>query len=127
VKKRVFILDDEADVVDLLRVILIKEGFEVQHDTDAWRGLSRILEEIPDLLLLDLMMPGIDGFEVLKILRQDPEGCHLPILILSARIGNEDQIQSLQLGANAYVCKPFSPRELVIQVRQMLDGSEPVS
>jgi len=126
-EKCIFIMDDEPDVVDLLHVILTKEGFKVRSETDARIGLPQILDEVPDLLLLDLMMPGIDGFEVLKILRQDPNGARLPILILSARTGNEDQIQSLQLGADAYLYKPFSPRELIRQIRRMLELPEDAS
>ena len=117
---RIFILDDEPDVVGLLRIILDKEGFEVESETDARRGLARLLEQSPDLLLLDLMMPGVDGFEVLKLLRQDFLSPRLPILILSARTGTEDKIQSLQLGADGYICKPFSPKELIAEVRRVI-------
>jgi len=123
VGKRVFILDDEPDLVDLLRTILEKEGYEVECETDARRGLARLLDETPDLLLLDLMMPGVDGFEVLKLLRQDFISPRMPILILSARTGTEDQIQSLQLGADAYLCKPFSPKELIAEIGKLLNGA----
>lgn len=121
VGKRVYILDDEPDVVDLLRTILVKEGYEIETETDARAGLARLLEWKPDLLLLDLMMPGVDGFEVLKIIRQDELGVHLPILILSARTGIEDQILSLQLRADSYLCKPFSPKGLLAEVRRLLE------
>ena len=122
---RIFILDDEPDVVGLLRIILEKEGFEVECETDARGGLSRLLDQPPDLLVLDLMMPGVDGFEVLKLLRQDFVRPRFPILILSARTGTEDKIQSLQLGADGYLCKPFSPRHLIEEVRRLVgDGEE---
>jgi DNA-binding response OmpR family regulator len=119
--KRVFVVDDERDVADLLRTILEVEGFEVEIDTDGRFALARILGDPPDLFILDLMMPELDGFELLKLLRLDPRGASIPVLIVSARTGHQDQIESLQLGANAYVCKPFSPRDLVRQVRQLLE------
>ena len=124
--KHIFIMDDEPEVVGLLQIILEKEGFEVECETEPRRGLGRLLEQSPDLLLLDLMMPGVDGFEMLKLLRQDFVSPRFPILILSARAGTEDQIQSLQLGADGYICKPFSPRELIAEVKRLVGegGSE---
>ncbi len=126
--KRVFVVDDEPDVVELLRTILRSEGWEVEVDTDGRSALARILADPPDLFILDLMMPDLDGFELLKLLRLDARGADVPVLILSARTGHHDQIESLQLGANAYVCKPFSPRELVRQIRALFGeaaGSTP--
>lgn len=121
---RIFILDDEPDVVGLLRIILEKEGFDVESETDARGGLSRLLDDPPDLLVLDLMMPGVDGFEVLKLLRQDFVSPRFPILILSARTGTEDKIQSLQLGADGYLCKPFSPKHLIAEVNRLVGVEE---
>ena len=84
---------------------------------------DRQTAEAPDLVLLDLMMPDLDGMELLKLLRIDPKGASVPVLVVSARSGHQDQLGTLQLGANAYICKPFSPRELVRQVRQLLAAS----
>jgi DNA-binding response OmpR family regulator len=117
---RVFVVDDEPDMVDLLATILRSDGFEVETDTDGRSALARMLAEPPDLVLLDLMMPDLDGMELLKLLRLDPRGERVPVLVVSARSGHQDQLGTLQLGANAYICKPFSPRELVHQVRQLL-------
>jgi DNA-binding response OmpR family regulator len=117
---RIFVVDDEPDVIELLRTILEAEGFEVEATTDGRSALPRIVDRPPDLLLLDLMMPDMDGFELLKLVRQDPRGRDLRVLILSARTAPQDQLESLQLGANAYVFKPFSPRDLVRQVRSLL-------
>lgn len=123
--KHIFVVDDEPDVVELLRTILRGEGWQVEVDTDGRSALTRVLADPPDLFILDLMMPDLDGFELLKLMRLDPRGAEIPVLILSARTGHHDQMESLQLGANAYVCKPFSPRELVRQVRALLaDGEE---
>ncbi len=118
---RVFVVDDEPDMVDLLATILKSDGLEVETDTDGRSALARLLADPPDLVLLDLMMPDLDGMELLKLLRLDAHGAKVPVLVVSARSGHQDQLGTLQLGANAYICKPFSPRELVRQVRQLLD------
>jgi len=118
--RRVLVVDDERDVVDLLKTILQVEGFAVEIETDGRSALSRILNDPPHLILLDLMMPDLDGFELLKLLRLDPRAASVPVLIVSARTAHQDQIESLQLGADAYICKPFSPKELVRQVLQLL-------
>ena len=121
---RVFVIDDEPDMVDLLATILKSDGLQVDTDTDGRSALARLLADPPDLVLLDLMMPDLDGMELLKLLRLDVKGAHVPVLVVSARSGHQDQLGTLQLGANAYICKPFSPRELVRQVRQLLETSE---
>jgi DNA-binding response OmpR family regulator len=121
---RVFVIDDEPDMVDLLATILKSDGLQVDTDTDGRSALARLLADPPDLVLLDLMMPDLDGMELLKLLRLDAKGAHVPVLVVSARSGHQDQLGTLQLGANAYICKPFSPRELVRQVRQLLETSE---
>ncbi len=118
--KRVFVVDDEPDVIDLLRTILEVEGFAVETSTDGRDALARVLQRPPHLLVLDLMMPGLDGLELLKLLRLDPRGAAVPVLVVSARSGHQHQLESLQRGASAYLCKPFSPRELRRQVRQLL-------
>ncbi|HHQ47926.1 MAG TPA: response regulator transcription factor [Acidobacteria bacterium] len=120
---RVFVVDDEPDVVELLQTVLEIEGYEVETATDGRAALARLLADPPDLLILDLMMPDLDGMELLKLLRLDPAAAGVPVLILSARTGQHDQIATLQLGANAYICKPFSTKELVVQVRQLLGGA----
>ena len=117
---RVFVVDDEPDVADLVCTILTAHGFEVRMSTDGRSALSQILADPPDIAIIDLMMPDLDGFELLSLLRIDSRTADLPILILSARSTPGDQLRSLQLGANAYVCKPFSPNELVRQLRNLL-------
>lgn len=119
-KHRVFVVDDEPDVVDLLRTILETGDHDVEVATDPQLALSQLLDSPPDLLILDLMMPQLDGFELLKLFRQDPRCASVPVLILSARSGHRDQILSLQCGADAYICKPFSPRDLLCEVRKLL-------
>jgi DNA-binding response OmpR family regulator len=124
---RLFVVDDEPDMVDLLATILSADGFEVETDTDGRSALARILNDPPDLVLLDLMMPDLDGMEILKLLRLDAKGAGVPVLVVSARTSHQDQLGTLQLGANAYICKPFSPRELVRQVHQLLDAAQGVT
>ena len=121
---RIYVVDDEPDMVELLATVLKGEGHEVETYTDGRAALARVLEEPPELLLLDLMMPDLDGFELLKLLRLDSRGRHVVVLIVSARTGHRAQLETLQLGANAYIYKPFSPRELAMQVRQLLEEQE---
>ncbi len=118
---RIYVVDDEPDMVELLATVLRGEGHEVETYTDGRAALARLLEEPPELLLLDLMMPDLDGFELLKLLRLDSRGRDVVVLVVSARTGHRAQLETLQLGANAYIYKPFSPRELAGQVRQLLD------
>lgn len=117
---RIYVVDDEPDMVELLATVLEGEGYDVETYTDGRAALSRVLEEPPELLLLDLMMPDLDGFELLKLLRLDARGKDVVVLVVSARTGHQAQLETLQLGANAYIYKPFSPRELATQVRQLL-------
>ena len=117
---RIYVVDDEPDMVELLATVLRGEGHDVETYTDGRAALARVLEEPPELLLLDLMMPDLDGFELLKLLRLDSRGRDVVVLVVSARTGHRAQIETLQLGANAYIYKPFSPRELAGQVRQLL-------
>lgn len=124
---RIYVVDDEPDMVELLATVLKGEGYEIETYTDGRAALARVLEEPPDLLLLDLMMPDLDGFELLKLLRLDSRGRNVVVLVVSARTGHRAQLETLQLGANAYIYKPFSPRELAMQVRHLLEerrGSE---
>jgi DNA-binding response OmpR family regulator len=119
---RIYVVDDEPDMVELLATVLKGEGHEIETFTDGRAALARVLEEPPDLLLLDLMMPDLDGFELLKLLRLDARGSDVMVLVVSARTGHSAQLETLQLGANAYLYKPFSPRELAMQVQHLLKG-----
>jgi len=121
---RIYVVDDEPDMVELLATVLRGEGYEVETYTDGRAALARVLEEPPELLLLDLMMPDLDGFELLKLLRLDSRGRNVVVLVVSARTGHRAQLETLQLGANAYIYKPFSPRELAGQVRHLLAERE---
>ena len=119
--KRILIVEDEKDVVDLLTLNLRKAGgFVVSTATDGAAGLAKAREEKPDFIILDLMLPKMPGLEVCKILKTDPATRHIPILMLTARAEEVDRIVGLEFGADDYVTKPFSPREVTLRIKAIL-------
>ena len=114
-KKRVLIVEDEKKIVDIIRFNLEREGYEVLEAYDGEAGLARAREEKPDLILLDVMMPKMMGFDVCRALRA--EGDNVPVIMLTAREEEEDKVLGLEHGADDYITKPFSMRELVARVR----------
>lgn len=120
--KTILIVDDERNIVDLLRLYLEKEGYAVISAPDGEQGLALHARHEPDLVVLDLMLPRIDGFEVCRELRRRGD---TPILILTARDDDVDAIVGLELGADDYVTKPFSPREVIARVRAVLRRTDP--
>lgn len=124
-KKRVLVVDDEKDIVDLLRYNLAREGYEVIAASDGRDALEKAASK-PDLILLDLMMPVLDGLETCKRLKADPATASIPVVFLTARSGEVDEILGLELGADDYIQKPISPRKLVARVKALfrrLDAS----
>ena len=118
--KKILIVDDEPNIVISLEFLMRREGFEVSIARDGEEALSRIRDERPDLILLDVMMPKVNGFEVCQAVRSDPKLADVRILMLTAK-GREAEIaKGLALGADAYVPKPFSTRDLVVQVKSLL-------
>ncbi len=115
--RRVLIVDDERDLRAMLSSYLTADGFEVLEAGDGERGLESALTETPDLVVLDVGLPGIDGFEVLRRLRQSSE---VPVIMLTARTEEVDRVVGLTVGADDYVTKPFSPRELVARIGAVL-------
>lgn len=113
--RRVLIVEDEKNIVDILRFNLKKEGYETLEAYDGPTGLRLALDERPDLVLLDLMLPGMNGFEVCKTLRA--QGRSTPVLIITAREAEKDKILGLDLGADDYITKPFSVKELMARVK----------
>ncbi|VTU37190.1 response regulator [Variovorax sp. RA8] len=114
---RILIVEDEADIASVLQDYLRHAGHETEHVADGRTALARMLEAPPDLTLLDIMLPGLDG---LGVLRQARVHTSHPIIMLTARIEEVDRLLGLELGADDYVCKPFSPREVVARVRAVL-------
>jgi DNA-binding response OmpR family regulator len=117
---KVLVIDDEKDIVSLLRYHLEKAGFQCLEGMDGAVALRLVREHHPDLLILDLMLPGMDGLEICRHLRQDAATARLPILMLTAKAEEVDRVVGLEVGADDYVVKPFSPRELVARVRAIL-------
>lgn len=115
--QRALIVDDEQAIVDLVRHHLEKEGLQVLEAKDGDTALRLARERKPDLLILDLMLPGIDGLEICRLLRRDPATAQLAIIMLTAKAEEVDRIVGLEMGADDYIVKPFSPRELVARVK----------
>lgn len=116
----ILVIDDEEDLVELVRYNLEKDGFAVKGASDGETGLAFAVEEQPDLIVLDVMLPGVDGLEVCRMLRSEPRTAHIPVIMLTARAAEPDRVVGLELGADDYVTKPFSPRELTARVKAHL-------
>ena len=121
--KHILVVDDEADLVDLISYNLKKEGFSVDSALDGETAFAKIKKGRYDLVVLDLMLPGIQGMELCRILRNDPKTEALPIIMLTAKGEEVDKILGLEMGADDYVTKPFSPRELLARVKAVLRRS----
>ena len=127
---RILVVEDEPDIAALIAYQLTREGFRVETASSGDQALTAVNREIPDLVVLDRMLPGLSGDEVLRSLRSEVTTQSIPVLVLTAKREQEDRIQGLELGADDYLTKPFSPRELVLRVRSILRrsdqaGSEP--
>ena len=120
IPKHIFVVDDEADLVKLVTYNLKKEGFLVDSAQDGEKALKKIRKGRYDLIILDLMLPGIQGMELCRILRNNPKTYSLPIIMLTAKGEEVDRVLGLELGADDYITKPFSPRELVARVKAVL-------
>lgn len=118
--RRILVVDDDREVVRLIRAYLEQAGFEVLAAHDGDTAVHVIRRERPDLLLLDLMLPGKDGWAITRLVRGDPALAHIPIIMLTARVDDTDKIVGLELGADDYVTKPYNPREVVARVRARL-------
>ncbi len=125
--QRILIIEDEKQLVRALRGYLEQAGFEVLTAYDGRTGYFMARQEKPDLIILDLMLPEMDGLDVCRALRRDPDPAvaDVPIIMLTARVEETDRVLGLELGADDYVTKPFSPRELVARVRAMLRRLKP--
>jgi len=117
---RVLVVEDEQDVADLLRYNLSKEGYEVALVANGADALKRAREIKPDLILLDIMVPQLNGWEVCRRLKQDPETRSIPVIMVTGRVEEGDKVLGFEMGADDYVTKPFSPRELVARVRAVV-------
>ncbi|MEW6534190.1 MAG: response regulator transcription factor [Candidatus Auribacterota bacterium] len=119
-KEHILIVDDEEDIVELLEYNLNKEGYKITSVTSGEKVLSLAKTHLPDLVVLDIMLPHLDGLEICKLLKKDSKTQHIPIIMLSAKGEEADIVTGLELGADDYVTKPFSPRVLIARVRTVL-------
>ncbi|MEI6819528.1 MAG: response regulator transcription factor [Verrucomicrobiota bacterium] len=117
---RILIVEDERDIADLIAFNLQRAGYEAIKAYDGIEGTEVALRERPDLILLDLMLPGRDGYSVFRELRRDSRTVNTPVIMLTARAQTEDRIQGLEAGADDYLTKPFSPKELMLRVQAVL-------
>ena len=124
-KGTILVIDDEKDLIELVRYNLEKEGFDVIAATDGQAGLEVVKKHRPDLVVLDLMMPGLDGLQVCQRLRSDPRSGRIPLIMLTAKATEADRVVGLELGADDYITKPFSPREVVARVKAVLRRTAP--
>jgi DNA-binding response OmpR family regulator len=120
-RRRILVVDDEPRMVHFIRLNLEHDGFEVVEAPSGSKALDRLRDRLPDLILLDVMMPELDGFETLRLVR---EISTVPIIMLTAKGEEDDRVRGLELGADDYITKPFSPRELVSRVRAVLRRTE---
>jgi two-component system phosphate regulon response regulator PhoB len=119
-KTRILVVDDEPDALELIEVNLKAAGFEVVSAANGRVALEKARANAPALILLDVMLPEVDGLEVCKNLRRDPKTTGIPIIMLTARAAELDRVLGLELGADDYVTKPFSPRELILRIKNLL-------
>ena len=122
--RRILVVDDEPRMTRFIRMNLDLEGFSVHEAFDGKEALDRVREVLPDLVILDVMMPKMDGFQTLQMMR---EVSSVPVIMLTARASEDDRVRGLELGADDYITKPFSPRELVSRVKAVLRRTEPSS
>ncbi len=119
-KKTILVIDDEKDLIELVRYNLENEGFQVKGALDGETGLALALKDVPDVVLVDLMLPGMDGLEVCRRIRADQRTAGIALIMLTAKSAESDRVVGLELGADDYVTKPFSTRELIARVRAVL-------
>jgi two-component system alkaline phosphatase synthesis response regulator PhoP len=117
---QILVVEDEEDILELIEFNLKKEGYQISTATSGEKAINLALKNPPQLILLDIMLPGMDGLEVCKHLKHDPATMHVPIVMLTAKGEESDIITGLEIGADDYMTKPFSPRVLVARVRNLL-------
>jgi two-component system alkaline phosphatase synthesis response regulator PhoP len=125
VSELVLVIEDEQEIRDLVRYNLERAGYRVSAAADGERGLDMLFESRPDAVVVDLMLPGRNGLEILREVRGEPTTADLPVLVLTARAAEMDKLLGFEHGADDYVTKPFSPRELVARVRALLRRARP--
>lgn len=126
IRQKVLIVDDEMDALLALKVALEAEGYNIVEAKDGYEAIEKVHSEIPDVILLDLMIPGIDGFEVCKQLKSNPMYSHIPVIMLTARGEVDDKVEGIELGADDYVTKPFNLKELKARIKMILRRNQDI-
>jgi len=119
-KGRILVIEDDPDIVEMVEYHLTQAGYRSEAVLNGADGISSARKQRPDLIILDLMLPAVDGFDVCRTLKSDKNTAHIPIIILSAKSQETDKIVGLELGADDYITKPFSPRELIARIKAVL-------
>lgn len=122
--ERILVVEDESDIRKLIAYHLLQERFKVLEAQNGEDALELVRREKPHLIILDLMLPGLSGMEFCKMIRQQPQSMHIPIVMLTAKAGEADRVVGLEMGADDYVTKPFSPREMLARVHAVLRRTE---
>lgn len=122
--QKILVVEDEQDIADLIGFNLQRNGYEVLKAHDGISGTEIALRERPSLIVLDIMLPGRDGYAVFRELKRDPRTVNTPVIMLTARAQTEDRIQGLEVGADDYLTKPFSPKELMLRVQAILKRAD---
>ena len=120
---KIYIVEEETDILELLRLLLAQAGYNTEGFTGAKAMLNRLDEQIPDLIILDLMLPDLDGMEACRIIKNKQEWEKIPIIMLTARVDIEDRVKGLEYGADDYITKPFASSELVARIKAVLRRS----
>ena len=124
VSHKILVVEDEVDIATLVSFNLQRVGYAVDMVHDGRAGLEKILKEQPDLVVLDLMLPGMDGFSILKEMQRDSRANTIPVLMLTAKSQIDDRIRGLESGVDDYMTKPFSPKELILRVQAILKRNQ---
>lgn len=119
-REHILVVEDEEDILELIAISLRKEGYQVTTAASGEKGVERARQSPPDLILLDVMLPGMDGLDVCRMLKRDPATINVPIVMLTAKSEESDIVTGLEIGADDYMTKPFSPRVLVARIRTLL-------
>ena len=121
-KKRLLLVEDEVDMQEMVRMRLEASGYEVLVASDGQEALDKAHQEKPDLIILDIMLPKMDGYKVCGLLKADARYNKIPIIMFSARAQDQDKVTAQEVGANDYICKPFNPKELLEKISNLLQN-----
>ena len=125
ISKRVIYFEDDRDMVELVRIILGREGFQVEGIAEGQAGIKAVQQNSPDVILLDLMLPDMDGWEIFRQLKHDESTADIPVIVITAKAQSIDKVLGLEIAkVDDYISKPFSPNELVERVEEVLAGNK---